>query len=62
MQIQTCKFCNSKLEIEQRCKFCDEPTRLFCHSCGLGGEKFKHPACMMLDVNVIILESFMQKK
>ncbi|MEJ2281589.1 MAG: hypothetical protein P8X97_06745 [Candidatus Bathyarchaeota archaeon] len=61
MQQQKCRICDSHLEVEQTCKFCNEPTKLFCHNCGLPTEKYKHPACMVLDVNSIILASYMQK-
>ena len=45
-----CKICSSQLDIKNRCKFCNEPTRLFCHTCGIMAEKTMHPACMMIDV------------
>lgn len=60
MQQQKCKICNSNLEVEQSCKFCNEPTTLFCHGCGMATEKFKHPACMVLDVHAMILSTYMQ--
>lgn len=50
-----CTICNSVLEIEKTCKFCNEPIRLFCHTCGVIAEKIKHPACMVLDVSQILL-------
>lgn len=61
MKTQSCKICNSKLEIEQRCKFCEEPTRLFCHTCGVITEKIMHPACLVLDVNSMVVKIFRQK-
>ena len=57
MKNRSCKICNSKLEVERRCKFCDEPTRLFCHTCGIVTEKMSHPACMIIDVNTMLLEA-----
>ena len=51
MEKKNCRICNSVLEIEQKCKLCNEPTRLFCHTCGIMAEKVAHPACMILDVN-----------
>lgn len=57
MENKSCKICNSKLEVEQRCKFCDEPTRLFCHTCGVLIAKVMHPACMIIDVNIMLLKA-----
>ena len=56
MENQSCKICSSRLEVEDRCKFCNEPTRLFCHSCGVMAEKIMHPACMVIDMNNMLLE------
>ena len=57
MENKSCKICHSELEVERRCKFCEEPTRLFCHTCGMTTEKMMHPACMILDVNAMIQEA-----
>ncbi len=57
MENKSCKICNSNLEVERRCKFCDEPTRLFCHTCGIMAEKMSHPACMIIDANTMLLEA-----
>ena len=54
---KSCKICNSKLEVERRCKVCDEPTRLFCHTCGMMAEKRMHPACMVMDVNSMLMQT-----
>ncbi|MCV0401372.1 MAG: hypothetical protein K5777_05280 [Nitrosopumilus sp.] len=51
MNNKSCRICSSKLEVERTCKFCNEPTRLFCHTCGVMAEKTAHPACMIIDVN-----------
>ena len=56
MQNQSCKICDSKLEVEHRCKFCNEPTRLFCHICGVMAEKIMHPACMIIDLNNMVIK------
>ncbi|MCA9812268.1 MAG: hypothetical protein KC483_05335 [Nitrosarchaeum sp.] len=61
MENNSCKICNSHLEIENRCKFCNEPTRRFCHTCGVMAEKIAHPACMIIDVNAMLLEAQVQK-
>ncbi len=50
-----CVICDSLLEVEQRCKFCNEPTRLFCHTCGVMAKKISHPACMIIDVNSMLI-------
>ena len=42
MENKSCKICTSRLEVEHRCKFCNEPTRLFCHTCGIMAEKIAH--------------------
>lgn len=57
MKNKTCKICSSRLEVEKRCKFCKEPTRLFCHVCGVMAEKIAHPACMIIDANHMIKQS-----
>ena len=57
MNNKSCKICSSQLEVENRCKFCEEPTRLFCHTCGVMAEKIMHPACMIIDVNRMVQES-----
>ena len=57
MKKNSCKSCNSILEIEKVCKFCNEPTRMFCHTCGSITEKIEHPACMVLDVNQMLFLS-----
>jgi len=57
MNNKSCKICTSSLEVEDTCKFCDEPTRLFCHACGVVAERTSHPACMIIDVNRMMLES-----
>ena len=57
MQNKSCEICNSKLEVQHRCKFCNEPTRLFCHTCGVMAEKIMHPACMIIDVNNMALQT-----
>ena len=57
MENKSCKICNSKLEVERRCKFCNEPTRMFCHTCGVMAEQMSHPACMIIDVNTTLLET-----
>ncbi len=56
MENKSCKICNSKLEVEKRCKVCDEPTRLFCHTCGVMAEKIMHPACMVMDINSMLMQ------
>ena len=61
MQNQSCKVCNSDLEVESRCKFCDEPTQLFCHTCGIPTKKIMHPACMVIDVNSMLIEAYHHK-
>jgi len=55
MENKSCRICSSKLEVENRCKFCSEPTRLFCHACGVMAEKRAHPACMIIDVNKMMM-------
>lgn len=60
MQNKSCKTCCSKLEVEHRCKFCNGPTRLFCHTCGVMAEKSMYPACMVMDVNNMVLETVLQ--
>ena len=57
MKNEVCKLCNSKLEVERRCKLCDEPTRLFCHTCGIMAEKRMHPACMVIDANSMLVQN-----
>lgn len=54
---KSCKICDSKLEVENRCKFCNEPTRLFCNNCEVMAEKIVHPACMVVDLNNMALET-----
>ena len=61
MQNKSCRICNSTLEVEHRCKFCNEPTRLFCHTCGVVAEKTMHPACMVIDVNNMVLQTQMHQ-
>jgi len=62
MQNQSCKICDSKLEVEHKCKVCNEPTRLFCHTCGMTTEKTIHPACLVIDLNNMVLESYVHQK
>ncbi len=62
MQKQSCKICDSKLEVEHRCKICDNPTRLFCHTCGVASEKTAHPVCLIIDLNNLVLESYKHQK
>ncbi|EPA06417.1 hypothetical protein [Candidatus Nitrosarchaeum limnium] len=62
MQKQSCKTCSSKLEVESRCKVCDQPTKLFCHACGITHENIIHPACLVIDLNNMVLESYMHQK
>ena len=62
MQTKSCKSCDSTLEVEHRCKVCKEAIRLFCHTCGLTTEKIAHPACMIVDLNNMILESYLHQK
>ena len=57
MENKSCKICNSKLEVEKRCKVCDEPTRLFCHTCEMMAEKRMHPACMVMDINSMLVQT-----
>lgn len=59
MENKSCKKCSSKLEVERICKFCNEPTRLFCHTCGIMAEKITHPACMIIDVNRMLKQTEM---
>ena len=61
MQNKSCKICDSKLEVEHRCKVCNESTRLFCHTCGLATEKIAHPACLVIDLNNMVLESYVHQ-
>lgn len=61
MYNKNCKVCNSDLEIEKKCKLCDEPTHLFCHTCGIVTEKVMHPACMVIDVNSMLIEAYHHK-
>lgn len=51
-----CKICFSQLIVKNRCKYCDEPTRLFCQSCDIMAEKIMHRTCMILDVRKMLLE------
>lgn len=53
---KSCKICFSQLIVKNRCKFCNESTRLFCHLCNIMVEKTMHPACMILDVRKMLLE------
>jgi len=62
MQKQSCKICDSKLEVEHRCKVCNETTRLFCHTCGVTQENIVHPACLVIDLNNLVLESRINQK
>ena len=57
MENKSCKICNSKLEVERVCKVCAEPTRLFCHTCGVMAEKIMHPACMVIDINSMLVQT-----
>lgn len=57
----SCKTCDSKLEVQYRCKLCNEPTRLFCHTCVVTTEKIVHPACLVIDMNNLVLELMQQK-
>ena len=57
MEDKSCKICNSKLEVERVCKVCAEPTRLFCHTCGVMAEKRMHPACMVIDINSMLVQT-----
>ena len=52
---------DSKL-VEHRCKVRNEPTRLFCHTCGMATEKIVHPACLVIDLNNMVLESYLHQK
>ena len=52
----TCKVCNTELEVEKRCKACNEPTRMFCHACGIVREKQSHPECLRKDLASLLLE------
>ena len=61
MQNKSCKTCDSNLEVEHRCKFCNEPTRLFCHTCGVMCEKIMHPACLVMDLNNMVLKIQMEQ-
>ena len=61
MENKSCKICDSQLGVEHRCKFCDEPTRLFCNTCGVMAEKIVHPACMIVDLNNMALETDMNQ-
>jgi len=61
MYSTSCKICGSNLEVEHTCKVCNEPTRLFCHTCGVTPEKIVHPACLVIDMNNLVLESMHQK-
>lgn len=57
MKTKLCKICNAELEVEVKCKVCNEPTRLFCHACGIVREKENHPRCMLIDLNALMIES-----
>ena len=57
MHSNSCRICDSSLEVEHRCKVCDEPTRLFCHTCGVESEKIAHPACLVIDLNSLVVKS-----
>ena len=61
MHNKECKTCHSTLEVEHRCKVCGEPTKLFCHTCGLATEKIAHPACLVIDLNNLVLETNLHK-
>ncbi|MFB5635465.1 hypothetical protein [Candidatus Nitrosopumilus sediminis] len=61
MHSNSCRICESKLEVEHICKVCEEPTRLFCHTCGIEAEKITHPACLVIDLNRLVVESLRQK-
>ena len=56
MMNTSCKICNSNLEVEQRCRSCNEPTRMFCHSCGMTTQKMAHPACVIIGMHEIFQE------
>ena len=55
MESNSCKICNSGLEVQRRCKGCGEPTRLFCCACEIMAEKTIHPACLLKDVNSMMM-------
>ena len=62
MQKPSCKTCNSKLEVGHRCKVCNEPTILFCNTCGVAPEKIAHPTRLATDQNNMVLESHIHQK
>lgn len=62
MQKHSCNTCDSKLEVEHRCTVCNEPTRLFCHTCGVAPEKIVHPACLVIDLNKLVVKSYKHYK
>ena len=55
MRIDSCRTCGIELEINQRCKVCDEAIEFYCHSCGNTTEKLIHRQCMINSdlVNVV---------
>jgi len=53
---KSCKICFSQLIVKNRCKFCNEPIRLFCPLCDIMTENAIHPACMILDIHKMLLE------
>jgi len=52
---QSCNIRFSQLIVKNRCTFCNEATRLFCHLCDIMAEKIMHPACMILDIHKMSL-------
>ena len=62
MQKLSCKTCDLKLEVVHGCKVCNEPTILFCHAYSVAPEKIVHPACLVIDLNNMVLESCIHQK
>ena len=58
MENKPCKICDSYLEVQRKCKVCDEPTRLFCHDCGILAEKIIHPACLLKDISFMMVQTY----
>ena len=57
MENKSCKICLSGLEVEQRCKSCNAPTRLFCLTWEIITEQIAHLACMVIDVNKMLMQT-----
>ncbi len=56
MKIDSCRKCGTELEVEKKCKVCNDEIQFFCHKCGNVTDEQIHSVCYLVTMNHNLLK------